>query len=383
MSETKTRSRLRVGVNLSWIDPGDPVPAAHAMCDTLRAIAADPPDDVEIVLFGRSSFRRAHPDLAAAFETHTVPMPSGARLLRVLAERTWLRVAVARAAVDVFHDAGGTASGSVGVPRILSVHDLSPLERPRGVGLLRVAYHRLVVPRAVERATTVVVPSEFVRDRVEERLGVDSSAVQVVPWPLPPHEQAAPIDTIRARYGIIGQIVLLPASTRPDAEHLVAVRAMRHLVSRHKETTLVLLGGEGASERKVHEAIRSLGIEDRVVRIGSVSPAVRAALYEHAAVVVYPAVYGGFAYQVLEAMACGVPVIVADAGAAPELVCDAGAVIHSGDDAQLAVEIHRILDDSSWRAARVRDGLDRARAYTADQTAEGLLLAYRSVMAGL
>src|SRR5690606_18218291 len=88
------------------------------------------------------------------------------------------------------------------------------------------------------------------------------------------------------------------------------------------------------------------------------------ALFEHAAVVVYPAVYGSFAHPVLEAMACGVPVVVADAGAAPELVADAGAVIPHGDDAQLAVEVHRVLDDPAWRRSMVDAGLERARAYT-------------------
>ena len=87
--------------------------------------------------------------------------------------------------------------------------------------------------------------------------------------------------------------------------------------------------------------------------------------------VVYPAVYGGFASAVLEAMACGVPVVVADAGAAPELVGDAGAVIPPGDDAQLAIELHRILDDAEWRRRRVDDGLDRARAYTPERIGRG------------
>ncbi len=376
-------SELRVGLNLLRYDPRALGPAEHALIDALGAIAADPPSDVELVLFTSRAFAAAHEDLCAAFETHTVPVPPGMRVLRVAAEVAWVRLAVGRARVDVLHDAGGTSPGAVDVPRIVSVNDLAPLERPRGVGWLRVAYHRRMVPRAVAGARTVVVPSAFVRDRLVAALGADSHKIDVVSWPLPPHEQAGPIDTVRARNGIIGQIVLLPATTRPGAEHLVAVRAMRHLAARHKETTLVLLGGEGAAERRVQETIRSLGLEDRVVRLGSVGAPVRSALFEHAAVVVYPAVYGGFAHSVLEAMACGVPVIVADEGAAPELVADAGAVIPHGDDAQLAVEIHRVLDDRAWRERMVRAGLDRAREYTAARTAEGLLATYRSVVAAL
>lgn len=376
-------TRLRVGVNLSRIDPADLHHADHALLDSLGAVAADPPDDLEIVLFASRALLKARPALAEAFETHALPFPPGSAALRVVAEHTWLRLAVRRAHLDLLHDAGGTSPGSVDVPRILSVHDLAPLERPRGIGWLRVAYHRRMVPRAVAGAASVIVPSEFVRDRLVQTLHADPSRISVVAWPLPPHGEAAPIQNIRARNGIIGQIVLLPASTRPQEEHLVAVRAMRHLAARHKETTLVLLGGEGPAERQVQDAIRELHLEERVLRLEGASDAVRSALFENAAVVVYPAVYGSFAHPVLEAMACGVPVVVADAGAAPELVGDAGAVIPHGDEAQLAVEVHRVLDDPEWRRAMVTAGLDRAREYTPRRAADGLLAAYRSVTAAL
>lgn len=376
-------SRLRVGVNLCRTDPANLHHADHAVLDALGAIAADPPADVEVVLFGSRALAKARPELFGALESHTFPFPPAAATVRVAAEHSWLRLAVGRAKLDVLHDAGGTSPGSVDVPRVLSVHDLAPLERPRGVGLLRVAYHRRVVPRAVRQAAAVIVPSTFVRERLTQALKADEVSVHVVPWPLPPHAEAAPIENVRARNGIIGQIVLLPASTKAEQEHLVAVRAMRHLAARHKETTLVLLGGEGPAERQVLDAITELHLEERVLRMGAVSDAVRSALFENAAVVVYPSVYGSFAHPVLEAMACGVPVVVADAGAAPELVGDAGAVIPPGDEAQLAVEVHRVLDDPEWRRTMVAAGLDRARQHTPQHTAEGLLVAYRSVVAAL
>ena len=376
-------SRIRVGVNLCRIDPADLHHADHAILDTLGAVAADPPADVELVLFASRALARSRPELFTAVETHAFPFPPSSAAVRVAAEHSWFRFAAGRARLDLLHDAGGTAPGSVDVRRVLSVHDLAPVESPGGIKWLRVAYHRRVMPRAVTQAEAVIVPSEFVRERLVHTLHRDPASISVVPWPLPPHAEAAPIQNLRARHGIIGQFVLLPASTRPQEEHLVAVRAMRHLAARHKDTTLVLIGGEGPAERQVQDAIRDLHLEERVVRLGEVSDAVRSALFEGAAVVVYPAVYGSFAHPVLEAMACGVPVVVSDAGAAPELVADAGAVIPHGDDAQLAVEVHRVLDDPEWRRSMVAAGLDRARGYTARRAAEGLLATYRSVTAAL
>jgi glycosyltransferase involved in cell wall biosynthesis len=373
----------RIGVDLCRIDPAALRPADHAVLDTLEAVAAAAPSDVELVLLSSKALASARPSLFEAFESRTAPFPPGAAAARVAAGLSWLPWAVGRARLDALHDPAGTSPVRTDLATIVSVQDLSPLDRPRGVGRLRVAYHRRVVPRALTAARTVLVPSAFVERRLVEAFAVDPTKVRVVPWPLPPHAEPAPIDTVRARHGIIGRIVLLPAPTDPEQEHLVAVRAMRHLAGRHGETTLVLLGPEGAAEKQVDGEIRSLGLEERVVRLRDVSPAVRSALFEHAVAVVHPSVYDGFADSVLEAMACGVPVVVSDVGAAPELVEGAGAVFPHGDDAQLAIEVHRVLDDPEWRRRMVDDGLQRARSYTAPVAAEALLTAYRSVTADL
>jgi glycosyltransferase involved in cell wall biosynthesis len=376
-------SQLRVGVNLCRIDPSDLDHADHAVLDTLSAIADEPPDDLQLVVFTSRALAKARPELVEALETHAFPFPPSWAALRVAVEHSWLRVALGRSRLDFLHDAGGTTPGVVDVVRLLSVHDLTPLERARGLARLRGAYHRRLVPRSLDQAARVIVPSGSVRDRLVQTLHADPSSISIVPWPLPPHAEAAPIENLRARHGIIGKIVLLAGSARPREEHLVAVRAMRHLAARHKETTLVLMGGEGPADPQVLDTIRELGLGERVVRFGAASEAVRSALLEHAAVVVYPSVYDSFAHPVLEAMACGVPVVVADAGAAPELVADAGGVVPYGDDAQLAVEVHRVLEDPEWRRERVAAGLERARGYTPRRAAEELLAAYRSVTAAL
>lgn len=376
-------SALRVGVDLCRVDPAVLRPADHAVLDTIEAAAASIGDGIELVLFSSGALRSARPSLFKTHEAHSLPFPPGLSAARLAAQSTWLRAAARRAGIEVMHDACGTSPLRPEGPTVVSVHDLRPFDRPKGIGRLRVAHHRHVVPRAVAAATAVTVPSGFARDRLVELFDVDEAKVRVVPWPLPPHEAPARIETVRARHGIIGQIVLLPGSTRAEEEHVVAVRAMRHLASRHRETTLVLIGEEGPAEARVAAEIKALGLSDRIVRLAGASSPVRSALYEHAAVVVHPAVYEGFADGVLEAMACGVPVVVVDAGAAPELVADAGAVIPRGDDAQLAIEVHRVLDDPEWRRRMVAAGLERARAHTAPAVAEGLLATYRSVMVGL
>lgn len=374
---------MRVGVNLCWLVPGVVGGSEEATTRALRAIGTARPPDVDLVLFGLAALRHAHPDLTDRFETHTLPVPGRIKPLRVLAEHTWLRAMVRHHRIDVLHDAGGTSAGKIAVPRVLTVHDIQPLELSRNFHPVKVAYLRHAVPRAIEDSAAVVVPSAFVRARLVERLGADPDKISVVPWSAPRAVEPMPIATVRAKYGIIGAIVLVPAITYPHKDHAVAVRAFRHLVDRHGETTLVLTGGEGPSEDDVLAEIERQGIGDRVVRTGRIPETALAALYTHASAVVFPSRYEGFGNPALEAMAAGTPVIVSDAGALPEVVGDGGVVVPAGDDAQLAVELHRLLSDPEHHEAVAEAGRARAADFTPERTADGLLAAYRSAAVAL
>lgn len=375
--------RLRVGINLCWLVPGIVGGSEEATTRVLRAIADDAPSDVEIVLFGQRSLHEAHPDLVERFETHTARVPGGSKALRVLAEHTWLRLAVRRHRIDLVHDAGGTSPGRIGVPRVLTIHDIQPLELPRNFSPVKVVYLRWAIPHAVSGASRVLVPSDFVRERLVERLGADPARIDVVPWTVPEPDEGTPIEAVRARYGIIGSIVLVPGITYPHKDHVVAIRAMRHIASRHGETTMVLTGGEGPSEATVLAEIEAQGMADRIVRTGRVPGPVISALFRHATMVLVPSRYEGFGVPALEAMAVGTPVVVADAGALPEVVGAGGVVVPAGDDAQLAVEMHRILSDPEHRRSLSTAGRERATAFGPPVAASATLAAYRSAAADL
>ena len=372
----------RIGVNLSWLVPGGVGGSEQATVRMLQAVARRRPGNFDLVLLASAEFVTSYPALADDFETHVVPLASSQRVVRVAAEHAALPRMVGRLSLDAIHDAGGPSPGRVEVPRILTIHDIQPLLFPHRFPALRVAFLRRAIPAAVDGAVRVTVPSAFVRDSLVEHLDADRDRIDVVPWSRPDVSDRADVEVVRARWGLDGPFLVLPAITYAHKDHITAVRALGHLADRHPDLRLVLPGGVGPAEQAVLDEVERLGLAPRVVRTGRLPNASVLALIEAASAMVFPSRYEGFGIPALEAMALGTPAVVSDNGALVEVVGDAAAVFPAGDDQQLAVELHRVLDDDAHRRRLVAAGLERAAGLGPERTAERLLAAYRAALTG-
>ena len=372
----------RIGVNLSWLVPGGVGGSEQATVRMLQAVARRRPRNFDLVLLASADFVSTYPALAGDFDTHVVPLASTQRIVRVVAEHAALPRMVDRLSLDAVHDAGGTSPGRLEVPRILTIHDIQPLLFPHRFPAMRVAFLRRAIPSALAGAVRVTVPSAFVRDSLVEHLDADPDRIDVVPWSRPDVADRADVDVVRGRWGLDGPFLVLPAITYAHKDHITAVRALGHLVDRHPDLRLVLPGGVGPAEQAVLDEVERLDLSSRVVRTGRLPNASVLALIEAATAMVFPSRYEGFGIPALEAMALRTPAVVSDNGALVEVVGDAAAVFPAGDDQQLAVELHRVLDDDAHRQRLVDAGLERAAGFGPERTAERLLAAYRAALTG-
>src|SRR5690606_8803491 len=117
------RSMSLVGVNLLWLVPGVVGGSEVSTVTTLHALAAEPPDDLDHVLFALAPFVEAHPELAEAFDLEVLSLSGRLKGLRVGAEQTWLAARARRRGVDAMHHLGGTMPLVPGPPAVLSIHD--------------------------------------------------------------------------------------------------------------------------------------------------------------------------------------------------------------------------------------------------------------------
>jgi glycosyltransferase involved in cell wall biosynthesis len=125
--------------------------------------------------------------------------------------------------------------------------------------------------------------------------------------------------------------------------------------------------------------VHALGLDDRVRFTGYIESGDVAALYSLATVFAYPSLWEGFGLPVLEAMACGTPVLTSDVSSLPEVAGDAAVLVSPTDVEAIADGLTRLLDDAALRADLAARGLRRAASFSWERCARETLAVYRSV----
>jgi len=230
--------------------------------------------------------------------------------------------------------------------------------------------------RTLHVASRVIVPSEATGRDLVELYRVEAERIATVPLGVDADVFRPPGDDevagVRRRYRLDGPyLVFLGLDRRKNLPALA--EAVRRMPSSDRPT-LVLVGGrpwDPAGRDRVREALDGVprGSLGRVVLTGYVADATKAALLGGADALVYPSLYEGFGLPVLEAMACGTPVIASNVAALPELVDGAGVLIDPSDPDELAERIGSVMADDDLRGRLRERGIERASGYGWDETA--------------
>ena len=368
---------LRVLANLCSVVPGE-VGGAEAYATRLLAAVASQPGGraaaLELELASMAGVRAAHPELGA-LAWHEAPWGPDSRVRRAVVESTWLARRSAR--FDVVHHFGGRLPARRAGVSVLTVHDIQPLDLPANFSGVKRRYLGWALPRSVRAADLVAVPSQWVADRLAERLAVPPERIRVVPATHGRASSPAAAADREAEPGLPGDqsFVLYPAATYPHKNHATLIAAHAAVWARHGDTLLVLTGAAGRAHAEVVEqAARTPG----VVHLGWVDDARLASLMSAATAIAFPSRYEGFGLPVLEAMQSGTPVIAADATALPEVVGDSGTLVDPDD---LDGWIDALVEARSG-SPQIRRQVDRGRVRAADfapdLTAHRLLEAWRA-----
>jgi glycosyltransferase involved in cell wall biosynthesis len=271
-------------------------------------------------------------------------------------------------------------------PVVITLHDLSFLRHP---GLLRSgsrAYLTLFTRLSARRARRAIAVSSHTAREAAQLLGLDRRRIDVIYHgvaemfrPMPPEE----VEGFRQRQRMPDRYVLYLGTLEPRKNLARLVEAFAS--GAPPGWVLVLAGGKGWGYQALAQEIQSRGVVDRVLVAGYVADEDLPLLYNAATVFAYPSLYEGFGMPVLEAMACGVPVLTSNTSSLPEVAGDAALLVDPESVDEMAAGMHRLLSDASLRLQLRGRGLDRASGFrwgtTARQTAHTYQLAASGVSA--
>ncbi len=258
-------------------------------------------------------------------------------------------------------------SGPMAVSRqVLTIHDLGPLEHPEWFARAYSIWYRWMLPVLSRRVKCILTPSMYVREKVMQRFSMSGGQVVAVTEGVN-LEMFHPVDSdlVRRQYSIPGRYILFLGSLQPRKNLKLLLEAWDRVLTGFPGVSLVVAGATGHVFRRVELSSGS----ERVIFPGYVPDRDLPALYSGAEVFVLPSLDEGFGLTALEAMACGVPVIVSRAGALPEVAGEAALQVDPFSVNELAESLKVLLSDGDRRADLVRRGRQRALQSSWDRSA--------------
>jgi glycosyltransferase involved in cell wall biosynthesis len=269
-----------------------------------------------------------------------------------------------------------------GLPTVVTVHDLTLVTHPEWHEAAKVRYFGWALRRAVAGADRVLCVSATTARDLAEHLGVAGERVDVTPLGtdlVPASDEE--VAELRARVGLDGPYLLGLGTLEPRKDLPTLVRAFAAIAAEVPHT-LVLAGLAGWGSDELAAAVAGSGAAERIRLTGYVPEHDKAALLTGADLLAYPSRYEGFGLPVLEAMACGTPVVTTTGGSLPEVAGDAALLVPTGDAEQLAAAVLKLLGDQAARADQARRGRARAAAFTWERCADLTVVAYRKAVDG-
>ena len=246
------------------------------------------------------------------------------------------------------------------LPFVFTIHDLNHLERDENTSLLKRLYYLLVIRVACKRASCILTVSEFSRNKIITWSNVSASKV------------------INVSNGVDSCFSVMVKPFSPGYEYVLCVGNRK---SHKNEARLVrafnnaLISSDiklvftGVASSDLSKLIESLNLQSRIVFLGYIPESDLPSVFRGSLGLAFPSLYEGFGLPVVEAMACGIPVLTSNTTSLPEVAGDAALLVNPESEDEIRDGIERLVTDRSLREELINKGLERAKLFSWDMVA--------------
>ncbi|MGZ3854008.1 MAG: glycosyltransferase family 4 protein, partial [Flavisolibacter sp.] len=321
----------------------------------------------EYTIFGRSGIN----DVLPAVTNYHIDTFSA------LTYADWEQIALPRKLsgrkLDLLHCTANTAPLNLSVPLVVTIHDIIYLEQVNFKGStyqnLGNLYRRFIVPRVAKKAKLILTVSEFEKDNIIKTLRLPPDKVRVlyngVAAQFNNRYTPDTITEFKKKYNLPSQFIMFLGNTAPKKNTLNVIKAYADYCIREKDPIpMVLLDFKKELVLKTLNELGQAVLLSRFVFPGYVPYAQIPLMYNLATLFLYPSLRESFGLPILEAMACGVPVITSNTSSMPEVAGDAAEIIDPFNHNELSQGISKLLLNEELRNQYKQRGLERAAMFT-------------------
>jgi glycosyltransferase involved in cell wall biosynthesis len=373
---------MRVAINLLTEDPANPSGAHWFWTRVIPEMAARLESGEELRLLVSPTSRSHHADYGPGVSHILFPWSNEHRDLRTLSELVYAPIRLPLAEIDVFNTLMAPLVNP-GMGLVIHIKTMHAYTSPDSLTRAARLYRQVQYPRSVRLADAIIINSESLRSEIHKYLEVEDAKLKLI-YEAVDHDLFRPGDPeaarahVAQRYGVTRPFVLFVSSLWPYKNCAGLLRAFAAVRDQLGDRQLVIVGpgrdGPHASELELLAG--ELGISDDTVWVGGVPLQETVRFYQSADTLVYPSFNETFGLPLLEAMACGCPVVTSDVTAMPEIA--GGAAVLA--DPHSPESIGKAILEALGSADRLRDaGLERAAQFTWAATGAATLELYREV----
>lgn len=297
--------------------------------------------------------------------------------------QTTLPGSIRRAAPDVCHFPNYLAPLSSPCPYVVTIHDMTLYITPRFHSFKKLVLDRTLLPHVARRAAGIVTVSNSAREDIVRHLRVPRDKVRVVMNAVSPTfrpvTDPARLSAVLHRYGIDVPYILFVGTIEPRKNIARLVQAFARLKRAGFPHKLVLVGQPGWHFQPIYAEIEQQGVTRDVILTGYVPLEDLPVLYSGAECMAFPSLYEGFGLPVLEAMACGTPVVTSASSSLAEVAGDAALLVDPRSVEHITDALARVHDDPQLAGDLSTRGLARAARFTWENAARATLDLYEAV----
>ncbi|MFH0924109.1 MAG: glycosyltransferase family 1 protein [bacterium] len=284
--------------------------------------------------------------------------------------------------VDLIHKPAFSAPVLSHCKVVMTLHDLISIRFPENNRFVSGIYWRKWLPYTAKKVEFIITVSRYSKDEILDTLKIPDEKIEVIYEGIDTQkyrilESSKQLMNFKDKYKIDSKFILYVGSIERRKNINSLIKAFKILKQENKtDRKLVLVGKRTNYADELFQEIKGLLLEKEVIYLGYVKEKELPIIYNLAEVFVYPSLYEGFGLPILEAMACGAPVVASKATSIPEVVGDAGLLIDATNVEELANAINLVITDDDLRTQLVEKGLKQVDKFSWERTARETLDVY-------